>query len=556
MKRARLFSAVAVLLIAIFIANIFAINNVGNASAQESQPFHVGVTYGGSNITEAQQLIDRVKNYTNLFVVQSGSLMSNLTGMEQICDYAVNAGLNIIVSFGYYGATPKTCNDFLAIAPARWGSHFLGLYYNDEPGGKMLDGSVALYDNATGNSIIKSMNYIQVQQSGQSNDSSYSNTYFFHSSGEIDLHMSTSFSKLPPNLNPTPTSSSTSQNSRAYVFTTSNSTRYFTNGTLSFSTESSSAEEMISNRQLWYQPNGEVQDEKGTLVTDAGNTSQFEPYQQVWDSRPLQTYTETANIYVSTQQNILNSIDNQTNVNLFTSDYGLYWFDYLGGYNTVFAELGWNNTVAQEIGLVRGAANLQGKDWGTIIDWKYNQPPYLPSGDEMYDQMLTSYECGAKYVVVFNYADGMDGPYGTLQDEHFQALQHFWNDVVQNPNVKHGGITAEATLVLPKDYGWGMRHENDTIWGLWKADDTSQQIWNQVQSRLAQYGSKLDIVYDDPAYNVTGKYSQIYYWNQSAAPFATPLIIGLLVAAAIIGAVTIIVIRAKRRQQSSVITRT
>jgi hypothetical protein len=159
-------------------------------------------------------------------------------------------------------------------------------------------------------------------------------------------------------------------------------------------------------------------------------------------------------------------------------------------------------------------------------------------------------------VVVFNYADGMDGPYGTLQDEHFQALQHFWNDVVQNPNVKHGGITAEATLVLPKDYGWGMRHENDTIWGLWKADDTSQQIWNQVQSRLAQYGSKLDIVYDDPAYNVTGKYSQIYYWNQSAAPFATPLIIGLLVAAAIIGAVTIIVIRAKRRQQSSVITRT
>ncbi len=204
--------------------------------------------------------------------------------------------------------------------------------------------------------------------------------------------------------------------------------------------------------------------------------------------------------------------------------------------------------------LVRGAANLQNKDWGTIITWKYTQPPYLTSGDEMYDQMRTSYECGAQYVVVFNYAENMTDPYGTLQDEHFQALQRFWNDVVQNPNVKHGGITAEAALVLPKDYGWGMRHTNDTIWGLWKPDDTSQQIWNQLQNKLAQYGSKLDIVYDDPAYNVTGKYSQVYYWNQSATPLATPLIIGLLVAATII-AVTIIVIRTKRRQQSSVINR-
>jgi hypothetical protein len=91
---------------------------------------------------------------------------------------------------------------------------------------------------------------------------------------------------------------------------------------------------------------------------------------------------------------------------------------------------------------------------------------------------------------------------------------------------------------------------------LWKPDGTSQQIWTQLQIKLEQYGSKLDIVYNDTAYPVTGKYSQIYYWNQSATPFATTLIIGLLVAAAIIAAVTIIVIRAKRRQQSSVIIRT
>ena len=122
---------------------------------------------------------------------------------------------------------------------------------------------------------------------------------------------------------------------------------------------------------------------------------------------------------------------------------------------------------------------------------------------------------GAKYVVVFNYANGMDSPYGILQDEHFHALQRFWNEVVQNSSVVHGGIKAEAVLVLPKDYGWGMRNPNDTIWGLWNANSSSQQIWTQLQSKLAQFGSRLDIVYDDPAYPVVGKYSQIYFWNQT-----------------------------------------
>ena len=133
----------------------------------------------------------------------------------------------------------------------------------------------------------------------------------------------------------------------------------------------------------------------------------------------------------------------------------------------------------------------------------------------MYSQMRLSYECGAQYVVIFNYAENMTAPYGTLQDEHFQALERFWNDVVQNNNGAYGGIKAEAALVLPKDYGWGMRNANDTIWGLWKPDSTSQQIWNQMQNKIAEYNSKLDIVYDDAAYPVVGKYSQIFYWNQT-----------------------------------------
>jgi len=60
-----------------------------------------------------------------------------------------------------------------------------------------------------------------------------------------------------------------------------------------------------------------------------------------------------------------------------------------------------------------------------------------------------------------------------------------------------------------------MRNKDDKIWGLWKPDGTSEQIWSQLQQRLDQYGLKLDIVYDDPAHPVEGKYANIYYWNQT-----------------------------------------
>ncbi|MDR0470469.1 MAG: hypothetical protein LBH79_01930 [Nitrososphaerota archaeon] len=55
----------------------------------------------------------------------------------------------------------------------------------------------------------------------------------------------------------------------------------------------------------------------------------------------------------------------------------------------------------------------------------------------------------------------------------------------------------------------------DTIWGVWPANSTSQQIWNQVQIRLNQYGTKLDIVYEDPNYSVADLYRHVYYWNQT-----------------------------------------
>ncbi len=490
----------SVVIVAVIVVSTFAAIElyVPSVAVANKKPFYVGVTYCGSSLLEAEQLVDKVKSYTNLFVVQSGPLMSNLTVMEQICDYAVNSGLNIIVYYAHNGDAANTCDSFLAIAQTRWGSHFLGLYYNDEPGGKMIDSSVNLYDNTTGASIDKTEDGTIYESLNNVENTEIE----FFTSGEIILSNAQSFLDYSSE---------------------SNTTTYFTNGTISLSTMNwlSTGENMES---LWYQPNGNVQDENGSAVTNAGTISQFEPYQQLWDSRPLQTYAEAANVYVGTQQNILGSIGNQSDVKLFTSDYGLDWFDYQAGYDVVFGQLGWNQSVTQDIALVRGAADMQGKSWGTMITWASLTAPYLQSGDQMYNAMRQSYESGAEYVVVFNYAGQTSGTSlngtvdnsgsGLLQDPQFAAIQKFWTDVVENPK-ETNNVKAQDALVLPNDYGWGMRNPTDNIWGLWQADNSSQQVWSALQASLAKYGSKLDIVYNDPAYPTSGRYQEVYYWNQT-----------------------------------------
>ncbi|MCW4008317.1 MAG: hypothetical protein NWF09_06515 [Candidatus Bathyarchaeota archaeon] len=493
MKRAILFAAIAIFLLLIGLIAVLAFNSM-------QKPFHVGVTFGGSTAAEAKQLIDRVKDYTNLFVVQSGPLQMDIpqlenTELEKICDCAVEAGLDIIIYVGAFEIQANTTVAFINAAQERWGSHFLGLYYGDEPGGKMLD-DVGRLDNIPNlGNVTKDQRGVTIRQTNGSIEIVRQFDFF----GQISLSYSDSVSY--------------------------NMTTYFPDGTITVFKGYADYDYHFENCEfLVYLPNGTVTLQRGLLpsspsvVTDRGDISQFEPYQKVWDSRPFQTMDDmpaVATSYVKTQQAIIDRIHNQVDVKLFTSDYALYWWDYLSGYDVVLAQLGWNNTVAQEIGLVRGAANLQGKSWGVILTWKYKEPPYLASGEEIYSQMRTAYECGAEYVVVFNYAENMTGPYGILQLEHFDALERFWRDVVQNPFVWHGTVKAEVALVLPKDYGWGMRNPQDTIWGLWSPDSAAEQIWTQLQSKLQQYGSKLDIVYDNPAYPVAGKYPEIIYWNQT-----------------------------------------
>ena len=74
---------------------------IKNNKVQE--PFYVGVTYGGNNVKDSETLIDKVANYTNLFVLQSGPLKNDASAVSEIGDYAVSKGLHFAAYFDVIG---------------------------------------------------------------------------------------------------------------------------------------------------------------------------------------------------------------------------------------------------------------------------------------------------------------------------------------------------------------------------------------------------------------------------------------------------------------------
>ena len=148
----------------IVIAVIFAVgfpilfaNNGGDSTNVGSNVF-VGVTFGSNSVKEAKALIDKAKDFTNLFVVDSWDVSTNETALTEICDYAVDANLSVMVYFDFiyynltrtigsiynssswedYGISPWHV-PWLSSAEKRWGDRFLGVYLYDEPGGTQID---------------------------------------------------------------------------------------------------------------------------------------------------------------------------------------------------------------------------------------------------------------------------------------------------------------------------------------------------------------------------------------------------------------------------------
>lgn len=381
MKRKLVLIVTAVAIVVIVILSLFIVQNWFSDNHEAPREFYVGTMFAyGNQTSQVKALVDKVKDYTNLFVLGSVDLFRNESALTESCDYATAANLSVIVQFRGLDKYDYSITDWMQFAHARYGSQFLGIYRYDEPGGRQLDGTP-----------------------------------------DIQLINSTA-------AGPNPTYNSVST---AYV----------------------------------------------------GNLSVFPNYY----------------LHFTPQ--------------MFTADYALYWFNYKSGYSSVFAEFVGNESRERHIALCRGVANTLGKDWGVIITWKYNQPPYLENGVDLYNDLALAYSAGAKYAVVFSYPE--TGDYGTLSDEHFAALEQFWSMLHSNPS-SFGKNSAEAAYVVPADYGFGFRSGLDTIWGLFPPDNLSEKIYGDVQTLTQMYGAKLDIIYNSPeATAKLGNYSNVYFWNQT-----------------------------------------
>jgi len=502
----------AAISLAIIVSIIVSAIAVTQFRTPSSRQFYVGVTYGGESVIEAQQLIDKVKDYTNVFVLTSGTLMENLTAMELIGDYAVNAGLKIILYYGTNAFVRVTCYSMINLGQERWNSSFLGLYFNDEPCGKMLDGkAVYLYREGTNNGTIYRYpdGSVEVGMRFDNQGNSTNTQTRFFSSGEIQLRIGINITPQVSNETTDKTGSINPISSSSY---SQKIIEYKLNGTITCMFMNEDSEGKVVVRNYVYQPDGIVLDINGTIVTDQGDISQFEPYQQLLDSNPFKINNEVADTFLEIKQTFINKLQNQT-VKLFTSDFALYWFDYKIGYNTVFAQFVGNESRSRHIALCRGAAEAFSQDWGAIITWKYDQEPYLESGEELYNDLVTAYGAGAKYSLVFSYPNVTQ--YGTLTDDHFDTLEKFWNTLKSNPeSLNVNKVT--AAYVVPADYGFGFRSSSDTIWGLFPADNLSEKIFQDTLTLTEKYGANYDILYDDPEINLKlDKYTTVYYYNQT-----------------------------------------
>ena len=226
-------------------------------------------------------------------------------------------------------------------------------------------------------------------------------------------------------------------------------------------------------------------------------------------------YSDAAKEYVNAvaEQGLLRWAGNFNmtgNFTIFTSDYALYWYDYVACYNTVFAQFGWNHSRQVNIALCRGAATAHDSNWGAIVTWTYTQPPYIESAEELYRDMVLAYDNGARYIVVFNYPTNIT-EHGLLTQDHLNSMKEFWDYHKSNPRPSEH--PSETAYVLPKDYGYGFRGPSDKIWGLWEPDTLSPIVWSELNQLIVSHGSKLDAIYEDAKPEAKQRYKQLFFWN-------------------------------------------
>lgn len=105
------------------------------------------------NNSQTQRNIDALYDYTNLVIISNQDVIEHRSSLDSIVDYTFSRGLYFIVCMQYpspYSNFDYNPFEWQQAAQAKYGSHFLGYYIYDEPGGSQLDqGSFRQFDNTT-----------------------------------------------------------------------------------------------------------------------------------------------------------------------------------------------------------------------------------------------------------------------------------------------------------------------------------------------------------------------------------------------------------------------
>ncbi len=403
------FKQLSVLLIILLVSPVF-VSSIVTTKAQVSsapQGLYLGVDAAFADVAQTEQLIDNVSTYTNFFVIgceqkigQNGGLgVYNETRLTVISQYAYSRGLNFIV----YSDDPfYPSKQWLANATENYGTHFMGIYYFDEPGGKQLDSTELREVTSAANFTDAANQYVKIFN------------YYLHNS----------------------------------------------------------------------------------------------------------TFA------------ITNSFPTPNQYKLYTSDYGLYWYDYQGGYDTVFAELGLNSgnmNYSRQLSMAfcRGAATAFQRDWGVIITYGQTSYPYIENSDQLKIDMQWAYEDGAKYIIVFDSNPSFTE--SILSSQQLDAIKEMWQYAQSHPRASNQPADRSA-FVLPEDFGYSFRSPNDTVWGLWNANWSGSSslafvadISMSVVTFLQMWGAELDVIY--PVINGTVMslgylaslgYQHVIYWNDTS----------------------------------------
>lgn len=142
--------ALGILLVTLLTVSILAtIRWLGNVNS--NMEFFVGVEFAYSdNINDLKDLVDEVKDYTNLFVIGALGISFNQTILNESCDYIVNAGLHFVVLFTDSTRYSYDIFTWIKNAKQKYAGKFLGVYRFDEPGGNQIDnGDNMIVKNAT-----------------------------------------------------------------------------------------------------------------------------------------------------------------------------------------------------------------------------------------------------------------------------------------------------------------------------------------------------------------------------------------------------------------------